>query len=276
MCLEFTEKISASKWEIIIKNSENAYFYHTSMWADILERVYCYKTATRLYDIDGTEILVPLMKLKWHGLYQYQSTPMGYGGVFSQSEISSDIISNILNNLKNSMGLQSLLCIFFFPPFFDKPIQTDTYVLSSGSNLNYTHILPLQDREFGDIWNYKFKKSNRNLVRKAEKKGVEIFRGTTISDYESYYQIYLDSVNRWKADDYHSVSLYYELQKYTENVKLWLARIGDTIIAGLITMEYRNNIIAFGGASLSKFWSYSPNNLLYKHAIEYASKNGFK
>lgn len=275
MHVEFTEKISASKWEKIIRNSENAYFYHTPMWADILERVYDYKTAARLYDIDGTDILVPLVKLKWHGLYQYHSTPMGYGGVFSQSEISSDMLSNILNDLKKSTGLQSILSMIFFPPFFNMPIQTDSYVISSGSNLNYTHILPLSGG-FDETWKYKFTKKNRNMIRKAEKNGVEIFKGTTFSDYECYYQIYLDSVSRWKADNHHPLNLYDELRKHTENVKLWLARIGDTIIAGLITMEYGSNIIAFGGASLSKFWSYSPNNLLYKHAIEYASENGFK
>src|SRR5574341_1503989 len=144
MNLEFTEKVSASKWEKLVKSSENAYFYHTPMWADVLEKTYGYRSAARLYEIDGAEILVPLMRLKWHGLYQYHSTPMGYGGIFSESEISSDTIDKILNNLKKSMGMRTFVCMIFFYPFFNKPIQTDPYVISAGTDMNYTHILPLQ------------------------------------------------------------------------------------------------------------------------------------
>lgn len=275
MRVEFTEDVSTSKWEKIVRSSDNAYFYHTPMWADILEKTYGYKNATRLYDIDGAKILVPLLKLKWHGLYRYDSTPMGYGGIFSESEISSDTIEKIFNDLKHSMGVRTLMCTIFFHPFFNKPLHTDSYVISAGTDLNYTHILPLQGG-FEEIWNSKFSKKNRNMIRNAEKKNVEIFKGTTISDFESYYRLYLDSVNRWKTENHHPFKLYEEFLKHKENVKLWLARAEEEIIGGIITMEYGKNIISFGGASLNNFWKYSPNNLLYKYAIEYAIDKGFK
>ncbi len=273
--MEFREDVSTSEWKKIIRSSENAYFYHTPMWADILDQTYGYENATRLYYFNDVKVLVPLLKIKWHGLYQYHSTPMGYGGIFSESEISSEIIQKIFNDLKQSMGMRSLLGIFFFDPFFNKPLSTDSYVISAATDLNYTHILPLKGG-FEVLWNSRFTKKNRNMIRNAEKKNVEIFKGATISDFESYYQIYLDSVNRWKTENHHPFKLYEEFLKYKKNVKVWLARAEGEIIGGIITMEYGKNIISFGGASLSNFWGYSPNNLLYRHAIEYACDKGFE
>jgi hypothetical protein len=273
--VEYTEDVTASRWEKIVRNSENAYFYHTPMWADILERTYGYKTATRLYEIDGTEILVPMMKLKWHGFYNYVSMPMGYGGIFSESEVSAGAIEIIFNNLKQSMGMRSLLCTIFFHPFFAAPIHTDPYIISAGTDMNYTHILSLGGG-YESIWEGDFTRKNRNVIRKAEKNGVEVFRGTTSSDCESYYRMYLDSADRWKAKARHSFDLYVELLRHDDNTKLWLARVEDEIIAGIITMEYSGNIISFGGASLSEYWKYAANNLLYKDAVEYACEKGYE
>lgn len=275
MPLNYTEDVSAPKWEKIIRCSKNSYFYHTPMWANILEKTYGFESNTRLYDINGVEILFPLMKMKRNGLYQFHSIPMGYGGFFSESEISSNIVQNILDDLKKTMGIRSLLCMIFFPPFFNEPLHSSSYVISNATDLNYTHILPLQGK-FEDIWKFKFSKKNRNMIRNAEKKNVEIFRGTAKSDYESYYRLYIDSANRWKNENIHDFKLYDELSKYDENVSLWLARVEGEIIGGIITMEYGENIISFGGASLSNYWKYSPNNLLYKYAIEYACKKHLK
>ena len=64
MDIEYTEKIPESKWEEIIRNSENSYFFHIPAWAKILVETYGYRIATRLYEIDDKEILVPMMKYK--------------------------------------------------------------------------------------------------------------------------------------------------------------------------------------------------------------------
>lgn len=277
MHFEFIEDVSESKWEKIVRGSEGAYFFHTPMWANILEHIYGYKTATCLYEIDGVEILVPMMKLKWRGFYNYVSMPMGYGGIFSMSEISPYMIELIFNHIKQRLSGRSLVFWILFHPFSDIsiPININPYIISVESDLHYTHILPLRD-EFENIWKYKFTHSARNRIKKAEKSGVEVFLGTKASDYESYYKIYLDSVNRWKSDHYYPLNFFMELLKYRDNVKLWLASLKDDIIGGLIAFEYGNNIIGFAQASLSNFWNYAPNNLLFKYVIEYANQKGFK
>jgi len=49
--IEYTENVSEQKWNKIVRNSENSYFFHTPAWAKILEETYGYRIATRLYEV---------------------------------------------------------------------------------------------------------------------------------------------------------------------------------------------------------------------------------
>lgn len=275
--LEYKENISASKWEQIIRKSEGTYFCHTPMWADILEKTYGYKTATRLYEIDGKEILVPMMNVKRHGLNSYVSMPMGYGGVFSESEMSSDIIELIFDDLKQSIGINSLGCSILFNPYFDMKIRTKPGVFSVENDLNYTHILPLDD-DFENICANKFTKSCRSKIRKAERIGFEVeCKLISKSDIESYYQIYMDSVrNRWNEKNYNPFRLYESFLKYKRNICVVIVRHHDTIVSVAIRMMYGTNVIGFGLVALDEYMKYAPNNLSQKSMIEYACENGYK
>ncbi|MGZ7160796.1 MAG: hypothetical protein ACXVHR_10015, partial [Methanobacterium sp.] len=59
--MEYTE-VSDKEWEEIILKFDNSYFYHSPLWAKIIEETYNHRSATRLYNINGKEILVPMLE----------------------------------------------------------------------------------------------------------------------------------------------------------------------------------------------------------------------
>jgi hypothetical protein len=273
MNIEYTEKISESKWEEIIRKSENSYFFHSPTWAKILEETYGYRIATRLYEIEGTGVLIPMMESK-NG-FSYISMPLGYGGIFSLSDIASETLSKIL---KDIVGGRHLLFSLSLPPFFNFSIQEDLTIRKVNSEWNYTHMLSLE-KGFEYLWKNKFNKKNRNVIRKAEKSSIEISKRYSLEDFRKYYELYAEeSSKKWglKKPPY-PLKLYENLCKFgLSHVQLRLAIKDDIVIAGLINFYYGKNVFYWGSAFLEEYGIYCPTNLLLKDSIEEACKEGYQ
>jgi hypothetical protein len=265
---------SESKWEEIIAASEHSYFFHTPAWARILEETYGGKIATRLYEIDGKEILVPMMKHKRHGFYLYSSMEHGYGGILSTSELSPEVFQKIL---KDILSGKSLLFTMSLPPFVDLPVQKGIFIKEVNSEWNYTHVLSLE-KGFEYLWKNKFKRDLKRGIMKAEGNNIKIINTNELEYFRMFYSLY---ENRSKVWGYnvppHPWKFYENLHKFgSPYVQLRLAVKDDKMIAGLITFEYSDNIFRWMNASLEEYFEYYPNNLLDKELIKYACENGFK
>jgi hypothetical protein len=265
---------SDSKWEEIIESSENCYFFHTPVWAKVMEETYDYETATRLYEIDGNKILLPMMRSKGRGFYTYSSIPMGYGGIFSTSTLTPGVIQKILRGI---VGGRSLRFTMSLPPFFNSPIQEDACITRIDTQWNYTHVLPLE-QGFEYIWKKKFVGETRNAVRKAEKNNIKVITKNTFENYEIYYKLCIESSKRWghKKPPY-PLKFFENLYKFGSNhVRLRLALKDDIVIAALLNFYYADNVFYWGSAFVEEYKTYSSVNLLLKDAIEDACKKGYK
>lgn len=271
MNIEYTEKISKSKWEEIIRKSEDSYFFHTPSWAKILEETYGYRIATRLYEIEGNEVLIPMMESK-NG-FSYISMPLGYGGVFL-SDLASETLSKIL---KDIVGGRHLFFDLSLPPFFNFSIQEDSAIKEVNSEWNYTHVLSLE-KGFEYLWENKFNQKNRNVTRKAEKSSIEILKECSLDDFRKYYKLYAERSKNWGyKPPQHPLKLYEHMYKFgLSNARLRLAIKDDNVIAGIIDFYHGKNVFHWGNASLEKYKGYNPVNLLIKDSIEDACDEGYK
>ncbi|MDD1674803.1 MAG: hypothetical protein LUQ13_04075, partial [Methanomicrobiales archaeon] len=75
MAITYTESIAPQRWRSIVTRSPFGYVYHTPEWVKVLEVYGPYRNATRLYNVDGTEVLIPMMEEKRWGMYLYESLP---------------------------------------------------------------------------------------------------------------------------------------------------------------------------------------------------------
>lgn len=271
--IKYIENVPVSKWDEIVRNSENSYFFHSPAWAKILEETYNYRIATRLYEIDGKEILIPMMEKQKYLFNYYNSMPMGYGGIVSLCDISSEALQKILKDMVSGR------CLFFdisLPPLSDLSVQ-DPFIKLIDSEWNYTHVLFLGNG-FDSLWKDKFNRKNRNAIRNAEKSGVEILKGNSLEDFINYYKLYIKSSKKWGyKKPPHPLRLYINMFKHgLPAVQLRLAVKDDIIIAGILNFYYGKNVFYWGSTILDKTEIYRPINLLLKDSIEHACNEGYK
>jgi hypothetical protein len=274
MNIEYTENISEQKWDEIVRNSENSYFFHTHAWAKILEATYGYRIATRLYELEGNEVLVPMMEGKKYGLSYYNSMPLSYGGIFSLSDIPPETLQKIL---KNIVGGRHLLFELSLPPFFSFSIQEDLTISQVNSEWSYTHVLSLEEG-FEYLWKNKFNRKNRNAIRKAEKSDIGVLNENSLQNFREYYELYVKSSKGWGyKKPPHPLELYENMCKFgLPHVQLRLAVKDDKAIAGLVSLYYGKNVFYWISAYLKEYEIYRPTNLLLKDSIEQACDEGYK
>ena len=274
MNMEYTEIVSKQKWDEIVRNSENGYFFHTPAWAKILEETYGYRIATRLYEIEGNEVLVPMMEGKKYGLSYYHSMPLGYGGIFSTFDIPSEALQKIL---KDIVGGRRLFFNLSLPPFLSFSIQEDSNIRQVDSEWNYTHVLSLE-KGFEYLWKKKFKQTNRTAIRKAEKSDIEVLNENSLQNFREYYELYVETSKRWGyKEPPQPLRLYENMCKFgLPHVQLRLAVKEDNVIAGLVSLYYGKNVFYWISAYLKEYEIYRPANLLLKDSVEQACDDGYK
>lgn len=264
------------KWGELISNCDEAYFFHTPLWAKIMAKTYNFSDYTKFYEVNGKEILVPMMKEKKYEFNLLSSMPFGYGGFFSKSTISFYDIKNLVNQIIRG---RNIILDFTMPPLSNLPLDfEDSSIIEVKDSWNYAHILPLK-KSFDYIWKNKFNRRARRSIKKAAKNDIKILKGDSLDDFEDYYRIYSKSAEeKWGYETPPDpFDLYKNMYKYGSNdVNLYLAQKDNEAIAGYITLNYGKNIFMYGGSFLSEYGSLHPSSLLYNHIIESGCNNGYE
>jgi hypothetical protein len=122
-------------------------------------------------------------------------------------------------------------------------------------------------------------KKRRNCIRSAMRQPVEIVEATTEQDITSFYAVYSCwfGTTRKKIGGRKLSSEFFQQRfQLRENVRVFLARSGGQVIAGITLrflpgglVEYSNN------SSLDEFLHLKPNDLLLWNAVEWACREGF-
>ncbi len=120
-----------------------------------------------------------------------------------------------------------------------------------------------------------FSSMRRNNIRKAMRKGVEVFQARTEDDFAAYHEIYCSWCQR-KGISPLPFSVTAQALRLKGNRQLFLARFSGKIVAGIILRYYPGGLIEYAAnSSLKEFLSLKPNDLLHWRAIEWASGAGF-
>lgn len=124
------------------------------------------------------------------------------------------------------------------------------------------------------IWNEDIKSKNRNVIRKAEKSGINI---RISNNFDIFVSIYNETMHKVHAGDY-----YYFNDKYYENIKdnshfILLEAVRESrVIATAIFIGYGKYFHYHLAGSVKDELKYSPNNLLIWEAIKFAADKGYK
>lgn len=120
---------------------------------------------------------------------------------------------------------------------------------------------------------------NRNMVRKAQKSGVKIYRGQFPALYQTFRKIYnltMDSDNA-KAYYYFAEEFYDSiLNDLTDEAQIFWAELDGTIIAASIMLSSNGYMHYHLSGSLREYQKYAPSNLLLYKAALWGCANGYK
>lgn len=208
------------------------------------------------------------------GRYFDLITPYGYGGLLFEGDLSSLKVKYIVEELKAYYRSENIVCEFVRW----HPILKNVEVFRDCGNvidLGKTIHMELSSKEV--IWN-NITSKNRNTIRRAEKSGVKIEHSTNPLLFETFIDIYNQTMKKDNADTYY----YFEPAFYqsiandlTGHYEIFYALLEEKIIAMSI-MIFANNMMHYHlSGSLVEYRNMNPSNLLLYEAACWGVKQGF-
>ncbi len=199
------------------------------------------------------------------------ATPYGYGGWLTEGESTENLFSEY-EKWCHDNGIISEF-VRFHPVADNHGFSEGAYEVIA---LGQTVAMKLDSPDL--IWANIISK-NRNMIRKAEKSGIEIHMGDSKELYEKFPEIYNQTMDRDNATDYYYFKPdFYESirQDLGDNSKIFYALKDGEIIAVSIII-YENGYLNYHlSGSLAEYRNLAPSNLLLYKAALWGNEIGCK
>lgn len=267
--------VSDSQWLSFCKNCSYTTFFQTPMWVRAFEQWSegKIKADTRIIEFsDGKKVLFPLAvkKIGWLriGISMPAST---YGGWITLEKLQPEQINSLLRYIRKKYKDLILVENPYDPLLSAISIEKARDIGTSSIDLSRGMESVIKNSKY----------YHRKNLKTAEKCGVTIQVAEDLSKWHEYYDVYNESIARWKDRKIFSgvkydLRLFEILHQLDPSLrKLWIADLGGKVVAGILCFYWNKHVVAWNGAGLSKYFHCRPNNLLYQHAIEHACKNNY-
>ena len=265
---------SATEWDEIWDACDYATYFHSREWAEIWN-VYTegkmYPDPKLIVFNDGKEALLPLSCQKGlKGLAKnYISSPAGtYGGWISTDDMDADHAAPVVEFLTKKLGN----ILWRINPH-DESIRKIGLQIGA---YDETQVLRLEEgfEEIYKTWT----NGHRSAANKASGAGVLVRPATALEEWKMYYQVYEDSLRRWKdraTSRYHWTIFQEMFRRKSSNIRLWLAIFQGKVIAGAINFHAKRHIAGWHLATLEEHFSLRPANLLMREVIKNACEQKY-
>ena len=201
-------------------------------------------------------------------------TPYGYGGVLFEGDISEVNRKVFWDAYVQKMHEENIVDNFvrYHPVLKNaEPMKAVSNVIDMGKTIAINLTSP------DVIWENIISK-NRNMIRKAEKNGIEIHHGKDLELFKDFRRIYNATMDKDNAEKYY----YFEDKFYEsihndlhDNFEMFYAVMNGEIIAMSI-MLYENKQMHYHlSGSLAEYRNFAPSNLLLYKAALWGCENGF-
>ena len=207
--------------------------------------------------------------------YYDSITPYGYGGVLFEGNTSLTNINAFWVAYVNLMNELNIVDNFvrYHPVLANSILMNE---VSDVMDLGKTIALDLSSPDV--IWENMISK-NRNMIRKAEKNGVEIFHGRDIALFKDFIRIYNATMDKDNAADYYYFNddFYRSIHEdLYDNYELFYAIYDGRIIAMSIILFANDQMHYHLSGSMIEYRNLAPTNLLLYKAALWGCERGFK
>ena len=202
-------------------------------------------------------------------------TPYGYGGVLFEGDTSEANLRVFWSEYVAKMEDECIVDSFVR---YHPVLRNADYmrVVSDVIDLGKTIAIELTSPEV--IWENIISK-NRNMIRKAEKNGIEIRHGKEWPLFDDFRSIYNATMDKDHAEEY-----YYFRERFYESIhrdlndhyEMFYAVLNGKIIAMSIILYGNRQMHYHLSGSLMQYRSLAPSNLLLYKAAMWGYEQGFK
>ena len=199
------------------------------------------------------------------------ATPYGYGGWLIEGEHKEGLFREYEQWCQDH-GIVSEFVRFH--PTIKNHLTVENYydIIALGN----TVALDLSSPEI--IW-ANLTSKNRNVIRKAQKNGVEIFHDRQLDSFNVFHGIYNGTMDKDHADIYYYFdSAFYQSirEDLAEHAQVFYAALGDKVIASAIIIMADGKLNYHLSGSIKEYANLAPSNLLLYAAAVWGSENGYK
>lgn len=199
------------------------------------------------------------------------ATPYGYGGWIIEGENTEDLFEEYEKWCFKNKIISEF--VRFHPVVKNHTKVGAAYEVIA---LGETVAMDLESPEV--IWSNIISK-NRNMIRKAQKNGIQIYSGRNPELFEEFRKIYNSTMDKDNATKYY----YFGKEFYTSiiedlphNAQLFYAVLDEKIIAASIMLSENGYMNYHLSGSIKEYSNLAPTNLLLYQAALWGEANGCK
>ncbi len=272
--MKIQQPVDETFWWEVARQCEYATFFHTPLWHKLATMTFLGHKDVSVGAIleNGVCLVLPLLQApsRFPLLHVRTSTyATCYGGIIANGPTTPGGPKELYKKLGSP---QTSRLHVVSNPYANQVIPSDRFTHQS---CDTTHVLPL-NADFEILFSL-FSKSVRNNIHKGKRLGVRVRTAVTLADYQTYYAVYQQSLQRWGET---TTSRYpwdlfengYLLsQSYPGLMRLWLAEVDAQVIAGAWVFYWNGFVNYWHGATNEDFFEYRAANVLHATIIQNAA-----
>ena len=271
----------ATEWDGIVSSFENYDIYYLSGYVNAFKINGDGEPLLYYYENDNTRAINVIIKrdISKSGNFSKVNantyfdfiTPYGYGGWL----VEGDDYEGLARDYEATCIENNIISEFVrFNPMIKNHIGIEN--MYEQVCLGHTVYMDTIDKEV--IWQNLTSK-NRNMIRKAQKNGLEVFWGRDSSLIPVFMKIYNETMDKDKAESYYYFEYdFYEsiLNDLKQNAMWFYVKHDGEIIAMAIFLFCNGKMHYHLSASKREFQYLAPTNLLIYEAAIWAASHGYK
>lgn len=263
-------------WDNIVKEFVKYDVYYLSGYVKAFKLHGDGEPQLLFYDSENLKAMYVYMKRQTSIDCVYDSiTPYGYGGILFEGDTSIENLKEFWKAYTDKMnGLNIIDSFVRYHPVLANAVPMKK--ISEVIDLGKTIAIDLSSPDV--IWK-NIASKNRNMIRKAEKNGVEICHGKNMDFFKDFIRIYNATMYKDNAEDYY----YFNEEFYKsihedlhENYELFYAIYEGNIIAMSIMIFANKQMHYHLSGSMVEYRNLAPSNLLLYKAALWGYEQGFK
>lgn len=266
----------SAEWDEIVKSFANWDVYYLSGYVKAFHIHGDGDPFLLYYEENGLCAIYVYMRRNTalYGIYD-SITPYGYGGVLFEGDTSEENLKAFWKAYVTKMHEEHIVDNFVrYHPLLKNadPMRSISNVIDLGKTVAFDLTSPEV------IWNNIISK-NRNMIRKAEKNGIEILHGKGMKLFAEFESIYNSTMDKDHAEKYYyfSKAFYKSIHNdLRDNYELFYAVLDGQIIAISIMLFGNDQMHYHLSGSLLEYRHLAPSNLLLYKAALWGCEHGYK